>query len=1571
MDEYEVLISRIETISTAIQTIKESLTCGICLELFNIPVTIKCGHKFCRLCILKVTNNENSSCPFCNTKIHKRSIPKQGNPVFQRSVEKLENLIKAIEVDSGIDVLYSYNKAKNTKESPVVYSKINTSKLEDIASTSKRSSLIFNETSTEAKVANLVKSRLSLTKEKADIESPSQNSKDDSLDKDYLSNKSDLKHDKIVQPQKKVKRWLENYTSEDIINGYNKSDSIIKDTIREPNESFEKKLTTDQAGTLPDQIYCSSPNNKIKEYNASSVPLSKESSKFKETEIRIQEAEKMMKKKKMSLNAKENDNLRTPSSVPITSQLDTCNWRTVKQVGREMQVKTFKTLNVSVEKYPPSVAVDDTVLYNSTNNDSKSILHDSKTNNTSADKTPPPTNTCYSLKSKNDNRLKKSSQIIIEEYKRRSMDSTDSPKPNCITGFDVDENRLNEIIGVVSSTNVSKTLEKSTTLSTESNESDLNFLIEQSSPSEHKLSEQKLSTDASPNSNNNTTAIYLLNSSSKKNQLSLKNLKNNISTEQVSVSDNLGKTDHIDKESSFDKSNSNKQEISSIKPSLCNILVKKGSSSIASGCRVIFQKLGKICKKRKNVPFLYLGRLENEKCLFVNRNLCKKSGIVVKSNIPVSMNYKSSLNDKNITNLEFSNKSDMKLSLSQNNVPLKSPTKPSTINNYSEAMNIDENLDVQKTCQSNQQMEIDEMLPTVEMVVKNKNSLKIENSASPIDLEKVEDFSLKISKTERNLENEDFEKILPQIDETIPKSLRNIDAGDISKNSKTELEKPDSVSKSSSKVDKVENLINFNQKKLSNSKERLENINVSKVPEDLISINVDSTEKKFHSTNRRLKIGKGKLNETCRKNTQKINISDVESSTESEASVTFGTEGEKIVKDKKDRYSSALYFSFKTTRKKKRTHSESSDEDVNHILKKWDHKPKISFDTEKEQAIKRQKISIDSEEIINRNASKVKRKSRYSFSSSSSDYEGEIFKDNEHDQNSTVNGMVSKIKQNTEVNGNKLTTIPSSLLSSNLFESNGRSILPMQSLKKQSNEFTVQNTSTMDSNSEKENISEDSLENITIIDAKQSSKRKSAASKNVDYDNRENNQCNQTSRFKKLIKLTEGTADEIESSQNGKTSIVLKNIDNDDKENNKQKQTTNFNKLMKNPEVHVDEIESSQKDNNKTVDNFECESNPYFVRESLLNITQEQIACKNIEKDLFGIDLSKIHENRNDDHLDNAKSCTPCRKSTTFEENDDFDSDSIAPTPVIKRRHTLRFPSPESSPKSDIHESTMFSPVRKMSLIPAITPMKNTNSYPLCHSTPMVNMDSPDSPDNITHPQIENIRIVYTSLTVENIQLLQTFASTFNVQLKSNFDLGVTHVVVKVDPLTKIAPKTFKYIQGIAFKKYVVSFEWITDCLAKNKLLDADDEKYDVLDPDIFKSGCRKSRQSTQKLFKNFVFCCFGLFMKVRLDEFKELLTYTGSIVVSSIKEFNFHKNKLNIIIIETEDFNDKAVDILTKADAATVHLEWVVDSLSQFQLLSIHPYLCGKSLEKAKSLGFPPELLVEEDTSEEVEDDN
>lgn len=171
-----------------------------------------------------------------------------------------------------------------------------------------------------------------------------------------------------------------------------------------------------------------------------------------------------------------------------------------------------------------------------------------------------------------------------------------------------------------------------------------------------------------------------------------------------------------------------------------------------------------------------------------------------------------------------------------------------------------------------------------------------------------------------------------------------------------------------------------------------------------------------------------------------------------------------------------------------------------------------------------------------------------------------------------------------------------------------------------------------------------------------------------------------------------------------------------------------------------------------------------------------------------------------------------------------------------------------------------------LSLIPAITPVKNRKSYPLSHSTPVMQTQSLNSK---LEKYAKPITLICSGLPPDNINNVKKFANKFSATFLNNFNSEVTHVIIKTDPATKTGQKTFKYIQGIAFKKFVVSYDWIVDCLKENRVLDEEDVKYEVLDPDILQSGSKKSISEGRNLFEEFAFYCLEPFTSFSLKDFK------------------------------------------------------------------------------------------------------
>ncbi|XP_051822625.1 probable E3 ubiquitin-protein ligase TRIML1 [Antechinus flavipes] len=74
------------------ENLREELTCSICKDYFNCPVTLSCGHTFCRFCLLKTWGavDQPCPCPECQRIFQLRDFE------YNHNLEKLANMARHI-----------------------------------------------------------------------------------------------------------------------------------------------------------------------------------------------------------------------------------------------------------------------------------------------------------------------------------------------------------------------------------------------------------------------------------------------------------------------------------------------------------------------------------------------------------------------------------------------------------------------------------------------------------------------------------------------------------------------------------------------------------------------------------------------------------------------------------------------------------------------------------------------------------------------------------------------------------------------------------------------------------------------------------------------------------------------------------------------------------------------------------------------------------------------------------------------------------------------------------------------------------------------------------------------------------------------------------------------------------------------------------------------------------------------------------------------------------------------------------------------------------------------------------
>uniref|UniRef100_A0ABM5FHH9 RING-type E3 ubiquitin transferase n=1 Tax=Pogona vitticeps TaxID=103695 RepID=A0ABM5FHH9_9SAUR len=86
--------------SATLQDLCEEATCSICLDYFEDPVTIECGHNFCRACLTQSwegSEGEEASCPQCRSNVRRSLVSNRqlGNFVELTKKLRLEEEMRA------------------------------------------------------------------------------------------------------------------------------------------------------------------------------------------------------------------------------------------------------------------------------------------------------------------------------------------------------------------------------------------------------------------------------------------------------------------------------------------------------------------------------------------------------------------------------------------------------------------------------------------------------------------------------------------------------------------------------------------------------------------------------------------------------------------------------------------------------------------------------------------------------------------------------------------------------------------------------------------------------------------------------------------------------------------------------------------------------------------------------------------------------------------------------------------------------------------------------------------------------------------------------------------------------------------------------------------------------------------------------------------------------------------------------------------------------------------------------------------------------------------------------------
>lgn len=212
------------------------------------------------------------------------------------------------------------------------------------------------------------------------------------------------------------------------------------------------------------------------------------------------------------------------------------------------------------------------------------------------------------------------------------------------------------------------------------------------------------------------------------------------------------------------------------------------------------------------------------------------------------------------------------------------------------------------------------------------------------------------------------------------------------------------------------------------------------------------------------------------------------------------------------------------------------------------------------------------------------------------------------------------------------------------------------------------------------------------------------------------------------------------------------------------------------------------------------------------------------------------------------------------------------------------------------------------------------------------------------------------------MKLVEDWARRIGAEIAPTYTPAVTHVIVQLDK-ENCAQRTLKFLFGVASGKWIIGVDWVHKSIREGKLVE--EEPFEALDMDGEDGPLRARQKSrTNKLFREFEFCCQEPFTDVTVDQLRELLELCGASTVSNPSELT-KKRRHTMIIVQTDDqigleVQRKAASWFERLQVLSVSREWVLDCLASYQLLPVRSQLIGKHPESLlKLMGFDTQLMA------------